>query len=222
MPSSAIVHVIDDDPAMRSALQCLAESSGLTVATYASALDFLEHCDFSQPGCIVADLRMPGMSGIQLLETLAERDAGMPVILISAHGSIPVVVRAMQRGALDFFEKPFEPQRVLDRIHDAIQHAERAHAAGAERRRAAERLTRLTAREREVLELLAAGHPTKTVALKLGLSAKTVHTHRAQVFRKLEVESLVDLAWLTARAQGLRDTVQQIKPKTDIPSATTS
>ena len=187
------VFVVDDDPAMRSSLQFLIESIGHRVRTFPTAEAFLDAWDGGAPGCLVLDVRMPGMSGLDLQAELQRRGRTIPTIVITGHAEVTMAVRAVKNGALDFLEKPFSDQLLLDRIAQAIEvdRQEREHHA----RRAviAERLARLTAREREVLTLVVQGRPNKEIAATLSLSPKTVEVHRAHVMDKMEVDSLAEL-----------------------------
>jgi RNA polymerase sigma factor (sigma-70 family) len=193
LPRAATVFVVDDDRAVASSLKALIESVDLRTAVFATAQAFLEQYDPRDPGCLVLDLRMPGMSGLQLQETLAARGIAIPIIFITGHGDVKMAVRALKGGALDFLEKPFHDQDLLDRIQQAL-------AADAQRRRGAEsraalhrRIDSLTPREREVMNLLVQGKPSKAIATLLGLSCKTVEFHRARVMEKMRARSPVEL-----------------------------
>jgi len=187
------VFVVDDDEAVRQALGLLIRSAGLDVETYDSAKQFLEAYEPARPGCLVLDVRMPGMSGPELQEKLAAQRITIPVIIISGHGDVPTAVRAVKRGAVDFIQKPFDDQVLLGRIEQAISLDAETRRDQAEQADVAARLARLTPREREVMDLLVAGMASKQIAFKLGLSRKTVDIHRAHVMMKLGIDSLADL-----------------------------
>lgn len=189
----AIVFVVDDDRAMRDSLRWLLESIGLTVRTYATAAEFLREHQPSQPGCLVLDVRMPGMSGLDLQAELVQRGTELPTIVVTGHAEVAMAVRAVKAGALDFIEKPFSDQLLLDRVRQALEIDRQSREVRARREEARRRLASLSAREREVLELVAAGKANKEVAAALGLSTKTVEVHRAHVMSKMAVDSLAEL-----------------------------
>jgi FixJ family two-component response regulator len=190
---SATVFIVDDDDAMRSSLRLLLKSVGLPAVAYPSARDFLAAWNPEQPSCLVLDVRMPGMSGLELQEELNRRGAIVPVIFITGHGDIPMAVEAMQHGAFDFLQKPFRDQDLIDRIQKAIaaDAANRSQLLEKERIRA--RWESLTPREREVLALVTAGKANKVMAGDLGVSQRTVEIHRARVMEKMEAASLAHL-----------------------------
>lgn len=196
MDSSATVFVVDDDPAIRESLRWLIESVGLNVKVFATAQEFLESYESSTPSCLVLDIRMPGMSGLDLQTELGKRDIRLPVIIITGHAEVPVAVRAMKSGAFDFIEKPFSDQLLLDRISRAIESDTQARHTRSEHAGVAVRLAQLTPREREVMDLVIAGKANKVIAAELGLSPKTVEVHRAHVMKKMQAESLADLVRL--------------------------
>jgi FixJ family two-component response regulator len=193
MNAQPTVFIVDDDPAMRDSLGFLIGSVGRRVETYASAEDFLEAYDKERPGCIVLDVRMPGLSGLELMEKLNEDRFAPPVVLITGHGDIPMAVRALKAGAFDFIEKPFSDQVLLERIQQALQKDTQERASEQDRSDIERRSDRLTARETQVFELVVAGKPNKVVATDLGLSQKTVEVHRAHVMEKMRAESFADL-----------------------------
>jgi two-component system response regulator FixJ len=188
-----IVFVVDDDRAMRDSLRWLLESIGLTVRTYATAAEFLREHDPAQPGCLVLDVRMPGMSGLDLQAELVQRGAELPTIVVTGHGEVAMAVRAVKAGAIDFIEKPFSDQLLLDRVRQALEIDRQSREVRVRRKDARRRLASLSAREREVLELVAAGKANKEIAAALGLSPKTVEVHRAHVMSKMAVDSLAEL-----------------------------
>jgi FixJ family two-component response regulator len=200
-----VVHVVDDDPAVRDSLRWLIEGEGLLVQAHASAEDFLGALVPEQPGCALVDLRMPGMSGLELQQALARRGVGLPLVFISAHGDVPLAVTAMRRGAVDFVEKPFDNGALLDTVRRALD-ADVLRRVGDEERAAMRaRLATLSPREREVLEAVVAGRANKRIAAALGISIKTVEVHRARVMDKMEASSIAELVRLVVQ-HGLLDT----------------
>ncbi len=193
----ATVIVIDDDEAIRQSLKLLFHSVRLPVTLYASAQEFLRSFRADQPGCLVVDVRMPGMSGLELQQELNLRGAMIPVIFITGHGDISMAVEAMQHGAFDFLPKPFRDQDLLDRIQRAIEKdaADRSEVGRDEKIR--ERLESLTPREREVLELVIIGKPNKIMAADLDVSQRTIEIHRARVMEKMHAGSLAQLVRMT-------------------------
>jgi two-component system response regulator FixJ len=193
MQSDKVVHVIDDDEAMRKSLAFLLRAAKLEVQTYSSAAEFLERLPQAKSGCVITDVRMPGISGIDLLKRLRELKAAMPVIVITGHGDVPMAVQAMKEGAIDFLEKPFEEEAMLAAIRAAFD----VQAADADRQRTVaeirERIASLSAREREVLEGLVAGQANKVIAYNLGISPRTVEIYRANVMTKMKASSLSEL-----------------------------
>jgi two-component system response regulator FixJ len=193
MPVSSVVHVIDDDEALRESLAFLLATAHLTVRTYESATLFLDALTQAEPGCIITDVRMPGISGVELLRRLKSLQAGFPVIVITGHGDVPLAVEAMKLGAVDFLEKPFEDDALLAAVQSALGRREHDARRVAEKAETCERIASLSARERQVLEGLVAGHPNKTIAFDLGISPRTVEIYRANVMTKMNAASLSDL-----------------------------
>lgn len=193
MSSEPTLFVVDNDPATRESLQHLAASVSLPVETFSSGEEFLTRHDRRRPGCLVVDVRMPGMSGLELQARLAAEDPTLPVIFLTAYGDIPTAVRSLKAGAVDFLEKPWQPQALLDRIHEALVRNEQARRADHERARVEARLALLTPREKEIMHLVAAGKTAKQIAVDLGLSHKTVQVHRARILEKMEVETTCEL-----------------------------
>ena len=190
---SPTVFVVDDDNAVRNSLRLLLKSVGLASQPLGSAAEFLETYRPSQPGCLVLDVRMPGMSGLELQRELNLRGATIPVIFITGHGDIPMAVEAMQQGAFDFLAKPFRDQELIDRVQRALSKDATTRTALEERERIRERLESLTPREREVLSLMTQGKPNKIMAHELGVSQRTVEIHRARVMEKSGATSLAQL-----------------------------
>ncbi len=199
----ATVHVIDDDEAARDSLSFLLRSARLDVRAYESATAFLDAAP-GGAGCIVTDVRMPDISGIDLLKRLRERGIGMPVIVMTGHGDVPLAVEAMKLGAADFFEKPFDDEALLASVRIALGNWEKGAREGAERAGVQERLTSLTNRERDVLDGLVAGKPNKIIAFDHGISPRTVEIYRANVMTKMEAGTLSDLVRMAMLA-GLLD-----------------
>ena len=187
------VFVVDDDEGVRNSLRFLLKSVGLQSHTIPSAAEFLDSYKPSLPGCLVLDVRMPGMSGLELQQQLNMRGAVIPVIFITGHGDIPMAVEAMQQGAFDFLQKPFRDQDLIDRIQRALERDARNRAALEEHARIRARLDSLTPREREVLALMTRGKPNKIMAAELGVSQRTVEIHRARVMEKSGAASLAQL-----------------------------
>jgi len=194
--SSPVVFVVDDDPAMRDSLRWLIESTGVRVETYADAQTFLAAIRSDVPGCLVLDVRMPGMSGLDLQAELAARGIALPTIVITGHAEVPMAVRAVKAGAIDFIEKPFSDQLLLDRVRQGIELDRQERESRAQRTEVARRLGSLTHREREVLDLVVAGKANKEIASALRLSPKTVEVHRAHVMEKMEASSVAELVRL--------------------------
>jgi two-component system response regulator FixJ len=187
------VFVVDDDEAVRDALRLLLESAELKAETYPCAQAFLDAYDPERTGCLVLDLRMPGLSGLDLQERLRENNIALPVIMLTGHGDVPAAVRALKGGAVDFLEKPYDSEMLLGRIRQAIdrdrQMREQSHRQAA----VAERLEHLTPREREVLDMIVAGKANKVIAFELDISERTVELHRARIMRKMGARSLPQL-----------------------------
>ena len=196
---AAIVYVVDDDEAVRDSLKLLLESVDLSCQTYASATDFLENHDPDQPSCLVADIRMPGMSGLDLQDELNRRSSTIPILFITGHGDVPMAVDAMKSGALDFIQKPFRDQELLDRIHQALEQDEERREDNRELADIRGRMERLTARETEVMHRVVQGQANKVIALDLGVSQRTVEIHRARVMQKMGARSLAELVRMAGR-----------------------
>lgn len=191
--NQATVFVVDDDDAMRSSLRWLIESINLKVRTFASALEYLDAFDPDEAGCLVLDVRMPGMSGMELLDRLADYPLTPPTIIITGHGDVPMAVRAIKHGALDFIQKPFNDNELLDRIQQALDAdaRNRQEMAGLDSLKA--RYDALTPREREIMDLVVTGMSNKNIATELDISSRTVEVHRSRIMKKLRVRTLADL-----------------------------
>ena len=204
MPSTNLVHVIDDDEAVRDSLKFLLRTAGMEVRTYESATAFLDALPGISAGCIITDVRMPDISGVDLLRRLKELKVGVPVIVITGHGDVQLAVEAMKIGAVDFIEKPFD-QDALKALVERMLADARAQASETERRRLSEALmARLTAREQQVLERIVAGRLNKQIADDLGISIKTVEAHRANIMDKLNANTVADLMRTVLAGGGLR------------------
>lgn len=189
-----LIHVIDDDPAMRSALEDLLQSAGYAAATYASAPEFLAREADGRPACLLLDVRLPGMNGLDFQDYLANEASDLPVILISGHGDVPMTVRAMRAGALDFIEKPFREQELLDAVTRAVAESRRRVPAARRRGDTDQRIATLSPREREVISLVLTGKLNKQIAFDLSISEVTVKIHRASAMRKLGVRTILELS----------------------------
>jgi two-component system, LuxR family, response regulator FixJ len=187
------IFVVDDDAAVRDALKLLLRSVGHAVETFGSAQEFLDAYGEDRAGCLVLDIRMPGMSGLELQQKLNEQHSILPIIFITGHGDVPMAVEAMQAGAVDFIQKPFRDQDLIDRINQALEKDSSNRAALGERNDIRRRLETLTPREREVLDLVVHGKANKVIAGDLKLSQRTVEIHRARVMEKMQASSLAHL-----------------------------
>ena len=196
-----VVHVVDDDPSLLKSLRWLLESVGLTVATFKSAQDFLADFDPAQPGCVLLDVRMPGMSGLELHQDLKSRNIPSPIIVCTGHGDVAMAVQCMKDGAFDFIEKPYNEQELVDRINDAIELDRRTRRESAEREEAIARIAHLTPREREVMDLIVEGLANKQMAARLGISEKTIEVHRSRAKTKLGADSVAELVKIALQAR---------------------
>ena len=196
------IHQVDDHAAFRRSLEFLLESMGWPVQAHASAADYLDAGlpALEQTGCLLLDVRMPGMSGLELQQALIARGCHLPIVFITGHGDVELAVQAMKRGAFDFLEKPFKDQRLLDVVSAALRQREADLVSSERAQQAGDRLARLSPREAEVARLVAQGLPNKLVARELDISEKTVHIHRQHVMEKAEVGSAAELARLMLQA----------------------
>lgn len=194
-----LIRVIDDDYAMRRSWAFLIEGEGWEVVTYSNALAFLAANDFSRPGCLLLDVRMPRMSGLELQNALKDKGVDLPIIFISGHGDIDMTVRGLKSGAVDFLQKPVDDRKLLDAISNAVLKNLNARRADAEISSFKTKLESLTQREREVIRMVAQGASNKAVAEGLGISEKTVQVHRGSAYRKLEIHNAAEIARLLMR-----------------------
>jgi FixJ family two-component response regulator len=187
------VFIVDDDPSFRDSLQFLLESVGLEVRSFSSARDFLSGADPEVPGCLLLDVRMPGMNGLDLQNELADAKISLPIIFITGHGTVPMSVRAMKAGAVDFLDKPFDERDLFNAIHQALDQDRQARLERDELRETLKRVNALTPREYEVFTLLVSGMRNKQVAYRLGTTERTIKAHRSRIMEKMEADSLTDL-----------------------------
>jgi FixJ family two-component response regulator len=198
---AAQVFIVDDDEAVRGSLRLLIRSVGLQAQAFAAAQEFLAAYDARHPGCLILDVRMPGMSGLELQQELNRRGATIPVVFITGHGDVPMAVEAMQQGAFDFLQKPFRDQELLDRVQRALARDAESRASMAARAEILARLASLTPRETEVLRLVTHGKANKVVGAELGVSQRTVEIHRAHVMEKMKAGSLAELVRMVLDAE---------------------
>jgi two-component system response regulator FixJ len=201
MPDVGVVHVVDDDEAVRDSIAFLFQSAGVQVQTHASAIAFLDKLPEIVAGCVVTDVRMPDMTGIELLQRLKDIKPALPIIVMTGHGDVPLAVEAMKAGAFDFIEKPFDDDAMLDAVRAALARGDSLGKRDAQRAQVEERLNALSGREREVLQGLVGGHPNKVIAHNLGISPRTVEIYRANVMSKMKAPSLSDLVRMALVAE---------------------
>ena len=199
--SERVVHLVDDDDSVRRSVGFMLKTSGFQVRPYGSGTELLKEAKPLEPGCILLDIRMPGMDGLEVQQALKDAGASLPVIIMTGHGDVPLSVKAMKAGALDFIEKPFEKAVLLSALEQGFASLQRAGDVRERAKDASVRLQVLTPREREVLDGLAEGHPNKTIAYDLGISPRTVEIHRANLMTKLGVRSLSEALRLAFAAQ---------------------
>ncbi|HET8749155.1 MAG TPA: response regulator FixJ [Sphingomicrobium sp.] len=197
-----LVHLVDDDEAIRRSAGFMLKTSGFHVRTYESGVELLKTASNLEPGCILLDIRMPGMDGIEVQSALKEKGVSLPVVIMTGHGDVGLAVQAMKAGAVDFIEKPFEKAVLMSAIELGMERLKRASADRSRADEAGVRLQVLTPREREVLDGLAKGLPNKTIAYDLGISPRTVEIHRANLMTKLGVRSLSEALRIAFAAQG--------------------
>ncbi len=188
-----IIYIVDDNDDVRETPELLFESVDLSAESFGSAGEFLDAYPMGQTGCLIADVRMPEMSGLELQEEMVKRSIDLPVIIITGYGDVEMAVTAMKAGAADFIEKPYKEQELLDRVHKAINQSTRKRQESSEEKMAREGLAQLTPRERQVLEFIVDGEPNKRIAYHLELSEKTIEFHRANIMKKLKAKSLAEL-----------------------------
>lgn len=205
MDNQDTVFVVDDDEGIREGLGLLLDTVGQPYELYSSAIEFLQTYDSSRGGCLVLDIRMSRMSGLELQEKLNEQGSLLPIIFISGHGDIPMAVEAMRRGALDFIRKPFREQDLLDRINEALERNEGKRRISLDRQELLDRLSSLSEREMEVFHRVAAGEMSKVIGVALGISGRTVEVHRANIMKKLGVRTLAELVRIKIQAELLPD-----------------
>ncbi|NIM51026.1 MAG: response regulator [Gemmatimonadales bacterium] len=196
------VFIVDDDAPVRESLKLLMRSVGLGAEAYPSANEFLDAYDPTRPGCVVLDVRMPGMSGLELQERLDSLKSTLPIIFVTAHGDVPMAVKAVKAGAADFIQKPFRDQELLDKIQHAIEINAQRREAVADQQAIATRIASLTPREREVMEKVVGGKANKLIAIDLGISQRTVEIHRARVMEKMRAHSVSHLVQMVIRGRG--------------------
>jgi two-component system response regulator FixJ len=211
MQADAVVYVIDDDDAVRQSLTFLLKTAGIAAHAYDSATSFLDHLPQLKPGCVVTDVRMPGLSGLDLLHRLKELRIALPVIIITGHGDVPLAVEAMKSGATDFLEKPFDDETLLAAVNVALRNQDASAKREADRSEIAGKLATLSNRERQVLEGLVAGLPNKTIAFDHDISPRTVEIYRANVMQKMQAASLSDLVRMALIA-GVLDDAKKSEP----------
>ncbi len=200
MAETGTVFLIDDDPGVRDSLSLLLSLKGLRTQPFATAESFIATYQADWPGCVLTDLRMPGMTGLELQAALRERRIEVPVVVLTAHGDVATARAALKNGAFDFLEKPIDDAMLLDVLQNALRVDCERRGAAASRSSTDARLERLTAREREILTLLAAGHQNREIALQLGISPRTVEVHKARIMEKLDCTSLAELIRLNIAA----------------------
>lgn len=214
-PVEPTVYVVEDDQDMRRSLEWALRSEGLRVAAYESPQEFLDEYDAESAGCLVLDLRLPGMSGLDVQREVRARGGIVPFVVITAHGDVPQAVAAMRQGAVDFIEKPFSRQQLLDRIREALASDADARRTAHDEHEVRKRLARLTPREREVLDLVVEGKLTKEIARRLGISPKTVEVHRSNLVKKMAVTCVAQLVRqvVTLRMQSGAPGAEPAKPE---------
>lgn len=187
------VFVVDDDDALSDSIACLLESADLTCKLFADANAFLQFCTPQHQGCILLDVRMPGMDGLELQDALKANGIALPVIIVTGHGDIPLAVRALKAGAFDFLQKPFNAEVLLERVHAALEQFEGSRRKSLKQESLRSHFDALSEREREIMEFVVAGDSSKVIGMKLGISSRTVDIHRSNLMKKLNVQTIADL-----------------------------
>lgn len=200
--STVITQIVDDDPAVRDALQWLLQSRGVASETWGSAEKFLAFAHRDLCGCLLLDVRMPGMSGIELFDRLRAIECRLPVIFLTGHGDVPMAVQALKDGAFDFIEKPYDDNALVDKVLAAIEHDTKRSARDNSVQAFQQRLAQLTQREHEVMQLILAGKLNKVIADELNIAMRTVEVHRSHIFEKMQVRSAVELSQMLGRLGG--------------------
>lgn len=195
------VFIVDDDEPVRSALRLLMKSVGHDAMTFTSGDEFLASCKPGISGCLILDIRMPGMSGLELQEKLREQGVNIPIIFITGHGDVPMAVQAMKHGAMEFLQKPFREQDLVDRVNEALEKNLNVHKLALQRTEIKQRVTKLTPRERQIMDMIVQGKASKVIAIDLGVSQRTVDTHRTRIMRKMQAKSLAELVKTAVRHQ---------------------
>ncbi len=209
--SDPVITIVDDDPSAREGLQSLIESAGWRTETFASAQEFLARPGAEAPSCLVLDLQLPGLSGLDLQKRMAEVGLDIPIVFLTGHGNIPASVQAMKAGAVEFLTKPFDEQQLLQAIHEAIERDRRTRQQHAEMRELRERYESLTAREQQVMQQVVSGLLNKQIAAELNITEFTVKIHRGHVMRKMHADSLADLVRMAA-SLGIRSAKPSPRP----------
>lgn len=200
--SRSVAHIVDDDPAVRESLALLLEVRGLEARAWPDASSFLAGCDFTIPGCVVLDLRMPGMSGPELQAELVRRDVPMPILIVTAHGDVAAARAAFRAGAVDFIEKPIDPDTIVAAVDDALARGTALRENAARTEQARRKIEALTGRERQVVELTVSGLHNREIASELGISTRTVEVYKARALDKLGIQRIPDLVRLAMRSKG--------------------
>ena len=195
------VFIVDDDEAVRGALRLLMKSVGHEARTFDSGDEFLAYCSPGILGCLILDIRMPGMSGLELQQKLHKQGVNIPIIFITGHGDVPMAVQAMKYGAMEFLQKPFREQDLIDLVNQAFEKNEKSHELALQRMEIEPRIEKLTARERQIMEMIVQGNANKVIAIDLCVSQRTVETHRTRIMRKMQAKSLPELVQMAVRLQ---------------------
>ena len=195
------VFIVDDDEPVRGALQLLMKSVGHDAKTFATGDEFLAACSPGISGCLILDIRMPGMSGLELQEKLHQQGVNIPIIFITGHGDVPMAVQAMKQGALEFLQKPFREQDLVDLVNQALEKNENSHKLALQRTEIEPRIAKLTPREHQIMDMIVQGKANKVIAIDLGVSQRTVETHRTRIMRKMQAKSLAELVQMAVRLQ---------------------